>query len=456
MKIKLMAVFALVITFALASCGANNSDSGEISTWEGGRFGFAGRVSAGQWGHFYVDEDGNLWGWGMFGRVYFDHYHGIPIIPLPIHTTPTLIMTDVAAVCAGGWGGWGMQVMVLRNDGSLWAFGSNGEGQLGDGNRGLWEAYGSEADRDEPVHIMDDVVAVSTGGGHTMAITRGGTLWGWGSNNFGQVGDGTQNNHTTPVQVKENVIAVSAGIGYTMAIDSDNVLWAWGANNHGALGCIPEQFAERTTRVGYARTAGAFTNYAHTQHLRIMENVAQVSASGHTMVIKTDGSLWAFGNNTWGNLGAGLPPNLPEQPWNHTPVTQATPLWIMDNVVAVSAGDRDSMALTADGTLYIWGMMSAWFQLPNTQDTHPDEFIPRQLLSNHLSAEHFPLAKDVVAMSASTGGTMLFLHDDGRIVNFGNNSSAQMGNGIIDDGSIDYETNQFSPTRSILVTVNIN
>ena len=455
-------VFALVITFAFTGCNANNSEreadlQGEemyfiseaccepiyiqqethkpdISPWEGGRSGFAGRVSAGQWGHFYVDESGNLWGWGMFGRVYINHYDGTPIIPLPIHTAPTLIMTDVAAVCAGGWGGWGMHVMVLRNDGSLWAFGSNGEGQLGDGNSALWGGYGSEADRDEPVHIMDDVVAMSTGGGHTMAITRDGGLWGWGSNHFGQVGthfefvlgDGTQNYHSTPVRVKEDVIAVSAGIGYTMAIDSDNVLWAWGVNHHGQL--------------GYARTAD-IANYFHAEHVRIMENVAQVSAWGHTMVIKTDGSLWAFGNNAWGNLGAGLPSNLPVQSWDHTPVTQAEPLWIMDNVVAVSAGDGDSMALTTDGTLYIWGAMSGWFRLPNAQS---------------LSAEHFRLASNVVAMSASAGGTMLFLHEDSSIVNFGSNRFGQIGNGKVDDGTIDYETNRFSPTRSVLVTVYID
>jgi len=485
MKKRMLAVvLAMLVAFAVASCGVNDNgneadlqdeedyfaseiyyepmdeqqetlnkntayadvdlsfDAPGILPWEDWRFGLTGRVSAGQWGHFHVDENGDLWGWGMFGRVYYNHYCGTPFIPLPVHTTPALIMTDVTAVCAGGWGGWGMHVMVLRNDGSLWAFGSNGEGQLGDGNSALWSGYGSEADRDEPVHIKDDVVAVSTGGGHTMAITRDGSLWGWGSNHFGQVGDGTQNNHSTPVRVKENVIAVSAGIGYTMAIDLDNVLWAWGVNHHGQL--------------GYARTAGAFTNYAHTEHLRIMENVAQVSAAGHAMVIKTDGSLWAFGNNAWGNLGAGLPANLPMQSWDHSPVTQAEPLWVMDNVVAVSAGDRNSMALTADGTLYIWGAMSGWFQLPNTQDTHPDELIPRQAQRNRLSAEHYRLAGGVVAMSASAGNTMLFMHEDGSIVNFGNNWFGQMGNGKVDDGAIDYETNRFSPTRSVLVTVCIN
>ena len=104
-------------------------------------------------------------------------------------------------------------------DGDLWLWGLNIFGQIGDGSTSI-RHY-------DPVHVMENVTAISLGLGHTMAIGIDGSLWAWGSNYHGQLGDGTTIDRHKPVRIMENVTAVSAGPRYTMAIRSDGSLWAW-------------------------------------------------------------------------------------------------------------------------------------------------------------------------------------------------------------------------------------
>ena len=117
--------------------------------------------------------------------------------------------------------------MAIKDDGSLWAWGYNYYGQLGDGTR---------EDRRTPVKIMDGVAQVSAGHYHTMAIKSDGSLWAWGYNRLGQLGDGTREDRRTPVKIMGGVAQVSTGNGHTAAIKSDGSLWAWGYNEYGRLG----------------------------------------------------------------------------------------------------------------------------------------------------------------------------------------------------------------------------
>jgi len=135
------------------------------------------------------------------------------------------IMEDVIYVSAGM-----VYTMVITSDNVLWGWGYNRDGQLDDD--GATEVRSNPI----PMKIMDDVVAVSTGGEHTMAITSDGILWGWGSNRFGQLGDGTTSESHSPVQIMDDVAFVSTGYRHTIAVTSDGVLWAWGSNWNGELG----------------------------------------------------------------------------------------------------------------------------------------------------------------------------------------------------------------------------
>ena len=90
--------------------------------------------------------------------------------------------------------------------------------------------------RDKPVRIMDNVVAIATGNAHALALKQDGTVWAWGQNDHGQLGDGTTANTSVPVMVMEHAAAIAAGFGHSMAVQQDGTLWAWGWNEQQQLG----------------------------------------------------------------------------------------------------------------------------------------------------------------------------------------------------------------------------
>jgi alpha-tubulin suppressor-like RCC1 family protein len=205
--------------------------------------------------------------------------------------------------------------MVIKADGSLWAWGENSEGEIGDG---------TTADRESPVKIMDDVISLAVGDYHSLAIKSDGSLWAWGANSSGGLGDGTTVDRHRPVKVMDGVVSASAGANFSLAVKADGSLWAWGANDGGQLG---------------DGTSGK-EEFDHSQDkklpVKIIENNVVAISAGEgnigSFAIKSDGSLWIFG----GTSGY-------------------TPTKVMDGVVAASAGFNHHMALKTDGTLWAWG-----------------------------------------------------------------------------------------------------
>ncbi|MCL2618521.1 MAG: hypothetical protein FWD98_05660 [Defluviitaleaceae bacterium] len=175
------------------------------------------------------------------------------------------VMDGAAAVSVGSAASAGVEsAMVIDTQGVLWQW--------------------ADADYAAPVRIAEDVVSVSAGVGNVMFIDAAGNLWGFGSNSFGELGDGTTQPADSPVMVMEGVAAVDAGVFYTLAVRTDGSLWGWGGNWFGNLG-------------------DGTTDTAH-EPVRIMDDVAAVSThSNHTMALRTDGSLWAWGLNERGQLG---------------------------------------------------------------------------------------------------------------------------------------------------------
>jgi len=195
-------------------------------------------VSAGCSYTMAIRSDGSLWAWGNNDSGQLGDGTTIN------RDAPVWIMNDVVAVSTGGSSviaPASSYTMAIRSDGSLWAWGSNWLGRLGDGTATIMEA-GFEIvennDRHSPVKIMDNVVAVSAGDNHTMAIRSDSSLWAWGSNAFGQLGDGTTTAAVqhSPIKIMDNVVSVSAGDRHTLALRNDGSLWAWGMNNFGQLG----------------------------------------------------------------------------------------------------------------------------------------------------------------------------------------------------------------------------
>ena len=242
----------------------------------------------------------------------------VNVIPAgPVECSLTLIRN--APVVSGG----GFHTCAIKQDGSLWCWGNNFYGQLGNGRSGIGEMSSI------PVQIMSSgVVAVSAGGFHTCAIKQDGSLWCWGWNQYGQVGDGTNTDRNTPVQIMPGgVIAVSAGWAHTCAIKQDGSLWCWGWNQYGQVGDGTWESKNSPVQI-------------------MSEGVVAVALGwgGHTCAIKQGGSLWCWGWNEYGQVGDGT--------WE----SKNSPVQIMsEGVVAVALGWNSTVALKTDCSVWNWG-----------------------------------------------------------------------------------------------------
>ena len=233
-------------------------------------------VSLGTYHTAVIKNDNSLYMWGEnskgeLGNGKSGYYE--------YSDTPVKIMDDVRCVSLGF-----LHSAAITNDGSLYTWGCNRNGQLGNGKSGESEI---EA---EPVKIMDNVKYVSVGDEHSAAITEDGSLYMWGRNNFGQVGNGKSGENeiqTEPVKIMDNVQYVSLGMLFSAAITKDGSLYMWGENGSGQLG-NGETGNEALSSVP----------------IKIMDNVEAVSlGNGHSGALTKDGELYMWGNNSLGGVG---------------------------------------------------------------------------------------------------------------------------------------------------------
>jgi hypothetical protein len=213
--------------------------------------------------------------------------------------------------------------MALKQDGTVWTWGANYHGQLGDGTK---------TDRSSPVKVLGltGVVALAAGDKYSLAVMLDGKVWTWGSNFYGQLGDGTTTDRSSPVQVPglTGVVAVAAGGGHSLALKSDGSVWAWGFNVLGQLGD-----GTRIARSSPVQVKGP------------NGIVAIAAGENHSIAVKSDGSSWAWGWNYAGQLGDGTTTDRlsPVQgPW-------------LTGVRVVAAGQGNSFALKSEGSLSGWG-----------------------------------------------------------------------------------------------------
>ncbi len=204
---------------------------------------------------------------------------------------------------------------VVKTDGSLWMWGYNSSGQLGDGTT----IYKSS-----PVKVLDGVKSVSLSGDYSAAIKTDGSLWMWGYNHSGQLGDGSTTNKSSPIKVLDGVKSVSLSrYGYSAAVKTDGSLWTWGANQVGQLG------------------DGTFID--RQKPIKVMEDVKNICLDKSSAAIKTDGSLWTWGYNRLGQLGDG------------TTTRRNEPVKVMEDVKNICLGDSSSAAIKTDSSLWTWG-----------------------------------------------------------------------------------------------------
>ncbi len=227
--------------------------------------------------------------------------------------------------------------LAVRSDGSVLAWGLDSDGQLGDG--------GVSADQSTPVPVFgfgagSGVVAVSAGSDHSLALRSDGSVWAWGDNDFGQLGDrGATIDQQTPVPVSglgSGVVAVSAGGDHSVALRSDGSVMAWGQDYSGQLG-------DDHYLLNYAYPRSVFG-------LGAGSGVVAVSAGRiHSLALRSDGSVVAWGGDDNGQLGDGGANT--NRPWP-VPVVG---LGVGSGAVAVSAGYSHSLAVRSNGSVWAWG-----------------------------------------------------------------------------------------------------
>ena len=176
-------------------------------------------VAAGRVHTMYVETDGTLWAMGYKGNGQLGDGKDANV---EFRRTPVRVTTGVASVTAGA-----DQTMYVKTDGTLWATGSNAQGQLGDGGN---------LTSNTPVQVATGVASVAAGRVHTLYVKTDGTLWAMGDNRYGQLGDGTTTNRSSAVRVATGVASVAAGDDHTMYVKTDGTLWAMGYNLFGRLG----------------------------------------------------------------------------------------------------------------------------------------------------------------------------------------------------------------------------
>jgi alpha-tubulin suppressor-like RCC1 family protein len=175
--------------------------------------------------------------------------------------------------------------LALTKQGTIWVWGDNGSGQLGI----RWTRL-----RTYPPTALaspTNVSAIAAGKTMSFAVCRDGSLWAWGENNYGQLGDGTTINRDQPTQIVTlaHVRVVAAGDAFTLAVTADGSVWSWGRNNVGQLGHGTISQQEATPR-----------------QINGLSNITSIVAGPQSALARdTDGNLWAWGANDYGQLGLG-------------------------------------------------------------------------------------------------------------------------------------------------------
>lgn len=281
--------------------------------------------------------------------------------------------------------------VTLNEDGRVWMLGGNDSGQLGNGT------FGGELLEPRMIKELDGVIAALAGGSHSVALKKDGTVWTWGSNISGQLGDGTMQNTATPYRVTgiTNVKAIATGSGHVVALKNDGTVWAWGGNRSGQVGNGDYQDCVIPTQVTGLR------------------DVIAISAGAfNTAALKKDGTVWTWGFNGKGQLG------------NGSKERSSIPIHIagLDNVHAIAAGDWHVVALKHDGTVWAWG------------SNHASQ-LGRTMLSSSLSPVKVSGISNIIDITASVGHTIAIARND-TVWAWGDAGTGQWGNGTSLDGSI--------------------
>ncbi|MEU8470594.1 CAP domain-containing protein [Streptomyces sp. NPDC029006] len=296
-------------------------------------FGLTGviAVSGGDRHSLALTSDGRVWAWGANNSGQLgDGTTAKKAVPTVVGGLPS-----VRAVAAGGF-----HSLALDHDGVVFTWGDNTWGQLGDG---------TNVNRSKPQSLDQSTAKyIAAGTGHSLAINSDDVVMAWGDNARGQLGDGTTISRTRSVQAVgiTDVIAVDGGYFHTLALKQDGSLWAWGSNGAGQLG--DHTLKDRTTPVQVA--APSYSSFK-----------AIAAGGAHSLALEQNGWVWTWGININGQLGTGDS----SAPYSWVPKSALDQY----HVVSIAAGNAHNLAAKEDGSVWAWGNNS-YGQLGNNGNTH--------------------------------------------------------------------------------------
>lgn len=325
-----------------------------------------------------IDASGHAWAWGDNGDGQLAQGRDDRL------SVPVALATQVRQFALGS-----SVAYVIREGGSLWAWGDNSDGRLGDGSR---------RSRATPIRIGDGFAAISTSGTQTFGLKTDGSLWAWGSNDFGQLGLGDEVNRSRPTLVGTGFSAVAAGAEHTLALKTDGSLWAWGRNRYGQLG--NGQFESRLGLQANATPQRIGSGYS-----------AVLTGAHHSLALKADGTLWAWGWNDYGQVGDG------------TLTSRSDPVLVKTGVAKILSAGINTLVLGRDGRTYAWGYNGEPRRAFNLLTAGPGQY-----------AVTTPTVVAGNWTAASAGAShALYLRRDGVVFSVGYQQFGQLGDGSFDD-----------------------
>jgi alpha-tubulin suppressor-like RCC1 family protein len=288
-------------------------------------------------------DDGRLWVWGgdKDGQLGRGPAGGVDAMrPLPLDGLDGL---DGSARVTGLAIGY-FHTLALREDGTVWAWGDNTYGQLGGETT---ERCGVVFCRRAPGRVegLSDVVAIAAGFNHGLAQRRDGSVWSWGNGLVGQLGDGRRESSPMPrrVSLPSPAVATSAGGSQGLALLIDGSVWQWGSVDSAQTFC-PTPY----------RVEG-------------LPSIAAIAAGEHhALALSSDGLVYAWGDNTYGQLGEDGPPSRA--------IAGQVPR--LTGIVAIAAGTNHNAALDRTGAVWTWGWNDSGQLGDGTFDTRAE---PRPL-----------------------------------------------------------------------------